>query len=262
MRKSGRRTRFRGCLGLDRRTTRHRCSRLWGPTRAAPAITVPGLAREGWDNRGVAIAPTERAEPAGGLLPLPPGSLPVDSVRLAQRSYEYRAGPASAARLVEAVDTFGEVLEVEIARAAVRDMAEFMRCVRRLELLHARISMRAAQWHWLRAFPAAAPPAVPLMVRRVEVPRLLAALRGDRDRSPPGRGRREADATEARPRARYGGFGGCGVLERRRRARARYQPGQRVVTARRQPTTGTRATRGPRALCRRRRCRARSCRHP
>ena len=139
---------------------------------------VAKLARARWDNLSVvAIAPADRTEPATGLLPLPPGSLPVDPVRAAVGNYMRRPTVANADRVAEAINVYAEVLEVEIARKAVGDLAEFMRCVRRLELLETRISTRVAQWRWLQADGRSAPPAVPLRVRRVDVPRLLEALR-------------------------------------------------------------------------------------
>jgi hypothetical protein len=107
---------------------------------------------------------------------LPPGSLPVEAVRAVLRRYQ--AGRATGESLVKAIDTYGEVLEVEIARKAVTDMADFLRTVRRLELLHERISMRVSQARWLAEFPsAAAPPRLPLTCRQAEVPRVLEALR-------------------------------------------------------------------------------------
>jgi hypothetical protein len=115
------------------------------------------------------------------LLPLPPGSVPVEPVRSAIRGY--RAGIGSSERLIAAVDRHGDALEREIARRTVENMADFQRTINRLELLAGYISMRLAQLEWLASFPAGADvDTVPLSCpigdgREIEVAHVLAALR-------------------------------------------------------------------------------------
>lgn len=116
--------------------------------------------------------------PGAPRLGLPPGSLPLEPARSAVRSYRARS---NGARLVAAIDAHGDALEVAIARKATETHADFVRCVRRLETLHERLSMRLAQAEWLRGFPCQAdveplPLTVAIGRHQVEVPVLIEAL--------------------------------------------------------------------------------------
>jgi hypothetical protein len=112
---------------------------------------------------------------------LPPGSLPVGSVRDAIRSY--RAGVTSTERLVAVVDLHGNALEREIARRADQDLTDFHRTIDRAAALAGSVSTRLAQLEWLRAFPRGPDREVPPLRcpvgegRRVEIPAILAAFR-------------------------------------------------------------------------------------
>ena len=122
-----------------------------------------------------------RGAPAPRLLPLPPGSVPVDPVRSTISAY--RAGVASDDRLIAAIDRHSDALQREIARKAVENLADFQRTVNRLEVLAGYISTRIAQLDWLERFPygpasEAVPLTCPVGRGHAAVPRLLDALRG------------------------------------------------------------------------------------
>jgi hypothetical protein len=116
-------------------------------------------------------------EPVG----LPPGSVPVEAVRDAIRSY--RAGVTSAERLIAVVDRHGDALEREIARRAARDLTDFHRTIDRAAALAGGVSLRLAHLEWLRRFPSG-PEREPVPLRcptggdgEVDVGTALAALR-------------------------------------------------------------------------------------
>jgi hypothetical protein len=148
--------------------------------------------------------------PAPRGLGLPPGSVPVEPVRSAIRSYRAGTGTRNAERLTTMVDLHSDALEAEIGRLVVAHLAEFTRGVARLEFLHARTVDLLAQKAWLRSFPCDTDQrAVPMSIRlgsaRVEMPVVLEALRaatdlGDRRMAPGPRrapGRRGAAASMA-----------------------------------------------------------------
>jgi plasmid maintenance system antidote protein VapI len=118
------------------------------------------------------------ARPSG--LGLPPGSVPLEPVRSAIRSY--RAGVGSADRLLAAINRHGDALEGEIVRLAVAHLADMARTVTRLEALHARTADLFAQAAWLRSWPTDVDaPAVPLSIEldgcRFAIPVVLVQLR-------------------------------------------------------------------------------------
>lgn len=131
-------------------------------------------------NEGTFAAPHGEI-PYCGPVRLPPGSVPVELVRSAIRSY--RTGVIGAERLIAIVDRHGVALERETARRAAKDLADFHRTVDRAAALADSVSTRLAQLEWLRVFPHGPDLGpVPLRCRvgggrEFEVSHLLVAMR-------------------------------------------------------------------------------------
>jgi hypothetical protein len=122
----------------------------------------------------------QHPEPGPLSLPLPPGALPLSAVRGAARNYRLNGRRQP---LLTAVDRHGEALQAEIDRKIAEHAAEFVRTLRRLEVLHGYLATSLAQRRWLARWPAGPEVDVRPVTcrlpsgRRAEIPQLLKLLR-------------------------------------------------------------------------------------